>query len=848
VIEASEHPTPGERAPIAPQPDHDAIRTHVRMLHTLAKAAGVDGILVLTRIDAKTEKLNTERFAIGDDKSMSDAVIGWSGNLNLNLYASFAIFRKDMPRGARGGEADGLAVLALVGDLDSDKGKTSVAITDLPLEVPYVIETSPGNFQPFWPLSRALSFKEAKPVAELLGDTLGGDGGTKDTCHVWRIPGTLNWPNEAKLKRGRSPIPHLVTVVTPWEGDLIDLDDIEEAIWTPAGKGNGHAPHAFDDSPVEFTIEAFDDLPPIVQERIAMAAPDADRSRTAASVMWSLFKRGWSNDAVEEVIAAHPDGIGARYTRKGKSLGKDIKRLRKKWDKRSIIDAEGLEGPQGNSEIEIARLARLNKVAYDQEREAAAAKLGVRKPVLDDLVKAQRKKNDDDERKIIYLQKRKEAGEPEWRERYLDGKPRPSMHNARLAITALGVDCSYDTFHNKILFGYADDKTRHTVETILGEVTDNGIIALRQLMSDKFGFDLEDKATRDAVKSLALEHCFNPVADMLDKAEAEWDGVERLDHMAAEYLNCEDTPLNRACVRKTMIAAVARVRQPGIKFDTILVLESPEGFNKSTAWRLLAGDDNFSDEAIIGKQSREVQEHLAAVWVHENAELAGMKKAELETVKAFASRQVDRARPAFGHFLKQQPRHSIEVGTTNSDEYHQSQTGNRRFWGMKVLKSIDLKKLSEDRLLLWGEAAHYQSKGECLTIDEAMWPDAAAEQEKRRVKDAWEDILVDMPELKESHRWDEGQHQYVRSLRRIIHIEDGQERVASETILTHVLEIEKGQQGQQHTMRLSNVMQRLGWQRNDGNKITINGKRVRGYFRPVPPCDQGIAGDDERPT
>ena len=102
--------------------------------------------------------------------------------------------------------------------------------------------------------------------------------------------------------------------------------------------------------------------------------------------------------------------------------------------------------------------------------------------------------------------------------------------------------------------------------------------------------------------SLALEHCFNPVADMLDKAEAEWDGVERLDRMAVDYLNCEDTPLNRACVRKTMIAAVARVRQPGCKFDTIVVFESPEGLNKSAAWQVLAGDENFSDEPIIGKK------------------------------------------------------------------------------------------------------------------------------------------------------------------------------------------------------------------------------------------------------
>jgi predicted P-loop ATPase len=75
-----------------------------------------------------------------------------------------------------------------------------------------------------------------------------------------------------------------------------------------------------------------------------------------------------------------------------------------------------------------------------------------------------------------------------------------------------------------------------------------------------------------------------------------------------------------------------------------------------------------------------VQEQLADIWIHENADLAGMRKAEVEAVKAFASRQSDDARPAFGRVLVRQKRHSIEAGTTNSSEYLQSQTGNRRFW------------------------------------------------------------------------------------------------------------------------------------------------------------------------
>ena len=115
-----------------PVPDHAAIRSHVELLHTLAKGAGVEGILAFTRIDANN-KTHTERFAIGDVDHMADAIIGWSTHPDLNIYASYAIFRKDLPPGAAGGEADVRAVLALVGDLDSDIGKKAVSLDGLPL-------------------------------------------------------------------------------------------------------------------------------------------------------------------------------------------------------------------------------------------------------------------------------------------------------------------------------------------------------------------------------------------------------------------------------------------------------------------------------------------------------------------------------------------------------------------------------------------------------------------------------------------------------------------------------------------------------------------------------------------
>jgi predicted P-loop ATPase len=420
----------------------------------------------------------------------------------------------------------------------------------------------------------------------------------------------------------------------------------------------------------------------------------------------------------------------------------------------------------------------------------------------------------------------------EWRERRVNGSPVPSMHNARLAITALGITCGRDTFHNKTLFGYDGDTVRHELKSLIGEVSDDGIIALRQLMSQRFGFDLEDKATRDAVRSLALENCFNPVCDMIDKAQAEWDGVERLDSMAVEYLNCEGTEINCAFVRKTMIGLIARARTPGCKFDTIMVLESKEGFNKSTALRVLAGEDNFSDERILGKESREVQEQLSGVWIHENADLAGLKKTDVESIKAYASRQTDIARAAFAHFVVKQPRHSIEVGTTNSSEYLQSQTGNRRFWPLLVLSPIDIKKLADYRMQLIGEAAKYQSDGESVVLDEALWPDAAVGQEKRRTKDPWEDILAYIPVMRREEYFHDGK--MVEKVTQLIHFTDDEmEVVAAADLMEHVLKIPVERQTTANAMRVSNAMKQLGWLRHDNGKVTITERRVAGYYQPM---------------
>ena len=378
-----------------------------------------------------------------------------------------------------------------------------------------------------------------------------------------------------------------------------------------------------------------------------------------------------------------------------------------------------------------------------------------------------------------------------------------TMENASVGLDGLGIKCRYDDFHHRYLVEW-----RGKVE----QLTDHLVLLLRVEMTTRYGRDFGPVHTGDAIMARALANRFNPVTEMLDEAQLVWDGVARLDRLGPDYFHTEDTALARACVRKVMIAAVKRARQPGCKFDQILVLESPEGWDKSTAWAVLAGAENFSDADILGKDARAVQEELQNIWIHEIADLSGLNRADIEHVKAFASRTDDRARGAYERHHKSQLRQCIEVGTTNSDAYLLSTTGNRRFWPFKISAPVDLVALRRDRMQLWGEAAAAEGGGETLVLARALWGAAALAQEERRVVDPWEDELMNLPDMA------------------IKDVGGGMEGVTNVAIHNHLV---GGHTGGRLTgasgRKISEIMKRLGWEK--ARLVDAEGKEVRGYKR-----------------
>jgi len=271
------------------------------------------------------------------------------------------------------------------------------------------------------------------------------------------------------------------------------------------------------------------------------------------------------------------------------------------------------------------------------------------------------------------------------------------------------------------------DEMRHTISSVgalpwretPGPWTDSDDAALRFFLEHYYGLSGKDKIF-DAVNVVAMRHVVHPVRDYLDACS--WDGVSRADTILIDYLGAEDTAYTRAVTRKTLVAAVSRVYRPGCKFDYMLTLRGRQGIGKSALIAKLGGDW-FSD-TFSTIQGKDAFEQLHGVWIMEIGELAGMKKAESETIKLFISKQADRFRPAYGRRNQEYPRQCIFIGTTNETQFLRDVTGNRRFWVVDTPNDPKLSiwdDLSEETIKqIWAEAVVRFRKGEPLYLPEEL--------------------------------------------------------------------------------------------------------------------------------
>lgn len=251
-------------------------------------------------------------------------------------------------------------------------------------------------------------------------------------------------------------------------------------------------------------------------------------------------------------------------------------------------------------------------------------------------------------------------------------------------------------------------------------------------VADQYGVQFPENKFTKALAIVTDQRRFNPLKDYV-RGLPDWDGVPRVDTLLVDYLGAEDSAYTRAVTRKTLIGAIQRVLEPGCKFDTVLVLDGKPGIGKSTLLRKLGGKW-FSDSlSLADTRDKTAAEKLQGVWIMEIGEMQGTRKADIDVMKGFLSRQVDEYRAAYGRVVERHPRTAIICGTTNSTTgFLRDTTGNRRFWPVTVEGGgrLSVWEITEEtRAQIWAEAMAYAAEGETSYLDAEMEKEAAKAQQ-----------------------------------------------------------------------------------------------------------------------
>ena len=251
---------------------------------------------------------------------------------------------------------------------------------------------------------------------------------------------------------------------------------------------------------------------------------------------------------------------------------------------------------------------------------------------------------------------------------------------------------------------------------------------------------------------------FHPIRDYLD-ALPPWDGIARIETLFVRCLQADDTPYVRAVSRKTLAAAVARIYRPGTKFDSVLVFDGAQGIGKSTLFKDLAGEEFYSETlSLTDMDDKSGAEKLQGFWVVEIGELAGMKKADIEKVKAFLSTSDDKYRPSYGKTVESHPRQCIVIATVNGERgYLRDITGNRRFWVVKARQEEQQKKwrfTPGERDQIWAEAKALYESGEKLYLEGDMIPAAEEAQREAMEVDERQGMVEEYLETLLPEGWD----------------------------------------------------------------------------------------------
>ena len=215
----------------------------------------------------------------------------------------------------------------------------------------------------------------------------------------------------------------------------------------------------------------------------------------------------------------------------------------------------------------------------------------------------------------------------------------------------------------------------------------------------------------DALKNVAMRNRFHPVRDLLNSLK--WDGQGHIRGLLPDYLGAEDTEYTYQVWRLWMLGAVARIFQPGCKFDYTVIFQGRQGLGKSTFLQLMALNDGWFNDSLDSLDSDKAAQSLMGSWIIELAELKSLARTAggVDSVKRFLTATQDKYRVPYERRADIFLRQSVFAGTTNKSDFLQDETGNRRFLIVQTGAHEPKKNLFDPEAMndiksAWAEAVH----------------------------------------------------------------------------------------------------------------------------------------------
>lgn len=340
----------------------------------------------------------------------------------------------------------------------------------------------------------------------------------------------------------------------------------------------------------------------------------------------------------------------------------------------------------------------------------------------------------------------------------------------------------------------------------------------------------------DAWELIVYDNSFNSVANYLKSLKH--DGIKRLDTLFIDYLGVEDNLYSREVTRKSLVGAVARVFEPGVKLDTSIVLVGSQGVGKSQIINRL-GKEWYSDN-ITTVKGKEACEQIQGFWIIEIAELAAMKRVEIEAIKQFMSKQEDTYRGAYARNVKSHKRQCIFICTTNTHDCLKDYTGNRRFLpldvhGDKATKDIwkDLNNYEVDQI--WAEAVKFYKAGEKLILSSKANELAKQEQESHTKHNPLEGIINEYLDMPVPDDWyDKDLYDRINYIRNAKKTGKPRDKISAIEVWCELLEGDKKDLTIQKSREITNLILKNGeWIRTTTIRTGYLYGRQRGFKRKV---------------